>query len=134
MTDSTVTDSSSTNSNKERVGKVFVVDPNPPGMEVIPPEDLFIYVKFSASPRSSVTYGGTLEGAAEFFDSGVSDEVDFISTKISYKDGKLDPNPQQTYATTDWTEIGGFKRSDTRSSGMLEGFGIKSIDIKYNAK
>jgi len=133
MADPTVTDSSSTNSNKERVGKVFVVDPNPPGMEVIPPEDLFIYVKFSAYPRSSVTYGGTLEGDAEFFDSGVSDEVDFISTKISYKDGKLDPNPQQTYATTDWTEIGGFKRSDTRSSGILEGFGIKSIDIKYNA-
>ena len=40
---------------------------------------------------------------------------------------------QKTYATTDWTEIGGFKRSDTRSSGILEGFGIKNIDIKYNA-
>jgi len=129
----TVGDFSSSKSNKERTGKVFVVDPNPPGMEVVPPEDLFIYVKFSAYPRSRTTYGGTLEGDAVLFDSGVEDEVNFISTRISYKEGKLDPNPQQTYATTDWTEIGGFKRSDTRSSGILEGFGIKNIDIKYNA-
>lgn len=128
-----VNDQSSTESNKERIGKVFVVDPNPPGMEQIPPEDLFIYVNFSAYPRSKTTYGGTLEGDAVLFDSGVEDEVNFISTKISYKEGKLDPNPQKTYATTDWTEIGGFKRSDTRSSGILEGFGIKSIDIKYDA-
>ena len=124
---------SSTDSNKEKSGNVFVIDPNPPGMDVVPPEDLFIYVKFSAYPRSRTTYGGTLEGDAVLFDSGVEDEVNFISTKISYKEGKLDPNPQKTYATTDWTEIGGFKRSDTRSSGILEGFGIKNIDIKYNA-
>jgi len=128
-----VSNTSSTDSNKEKSGNVFVVDPNPPGMEIIPPEDLFIYVKFSAYPRSRTTYGGTLEGDAVLFDSGVEDEVNFISTKISYKEGKLEPNPQKTYATTDWTEIGGFKRSDTRSSGILEGFGIKNIDIKYNA-
>lgn len=128
-----VSNTSSTDSNKEKSGNVFVIDPNPPGMEIIPPEDLFIYVKFSAYPRSRTTYGGTLEGDAVLFDSGVEDEVNFISTKISYKEGKLEPNPQKTYATTDWTEIGGFKRSDTRSSGILEGFGIKNIDIKYNA-
>ena len=33
-----VGDFSSSESNKERTGKVFVVDPNPPGMEVIPPD------------------------------------------------------------------------------------------------
>jgi hypothetical protein len=115
-------------------GSVFLVDPNPPGMDIIPPEDMFIYVKFSAYPRSRATYGGnTLEGDPIVFDSGVEGEVHFISTKISYKDGKLDPPLQKSYATTDWTNIGGFKDEDSRSAGILEGFGIKSIDIKYNA-
>ena len=110
-------------------GKVFVVDPNPIQNDIIPPEDMFIYVKFSAYPRNRVTYNG--EG---FTTRGVEDEVNFISTKIRYNnEGKLDPNPQQTYATTDWTNISGFKGEDTRSSGILEGFGIKSINIKYSA-
>jgi len=120
----------------EKVGKAFIVDPNPPGMEIVPPEDLFIYVKFSAYPRSRVTYGGqTLEGNAINFNNGIEDEVHFISTKIKYdyKTGKLDPPLQKTYATTDWTNIGGFNASDTKSAGVLEGFGIKSIDIKYNS-
>ena len=113
----------------EEIGKVFVVDPNPIQNDIIPPEDMFIYVKFSASPRNRVTYNGD-----SFVTRGVEDEVNFISTKIRYNnDGKLDPNTQQTYATTDWTNIGGFKGEDTRSSGILEGFGIKSINIKYNA-
>jgi hypothetical protein len=124
----------SENSSGNKKGRVFVVDPNPPGMDVIPPEDMFIYVKFSAYPRSRTTYGGnTLEGDPIIFDSGIEGEVHFISTKISYKDGQLDPPLQKTYATTDWTNIGGFKSENTRSQGILEGFGIKSIDIKYNA-
>jgi hypothetical protein len=116
----------------EKVGKAFIVDPNPPGMEMIPAEDLFIYVKFSAYPRSRLTYGGESVGN---FNSGIEDEVHFIATKINYnKDtGRLDPPLQKTYATTDWTNIGGFNSSDTRSGGILEGFGIKSIDIKYNS-
>ena len=123
----------STNNNKK--GSVFVVDPNPPGMDIVPPEDLFIYVKFSAYPRSRTTYGGnTLAGDPIIFNSGVVDEVNFISTKISYNDaGKLDPSLQKSYATTEWTQIGGLNNSETRSAGVLEGFGIKSIDIKYNA-
>jgi hypothetical protein len=47
--------------------------------------------------------------------------------------GKLDPSLQKSYATTEWTQIGGLNNSSTRSAGVLEGFGIKSIDIKYNA-
>ena len=51
----------------DKIGKAFIVDPNPPGMEMIPAEDLFIYVKFSAYPRSRVTYGGENKN----FNSGV---------------------------------------------------------------
>ena len=126
---------SNSGANNNKKGSVFVVDPNPPGMDIVPPEDLFIYVKFSAYPRSRLTYGGTsLAGNSINFNSGVEDEVNFISTKISYNDaGKLDPSLQKSYATTEWTQIGGLNNSSTRSAGVLEGFGIKSIDIKYNA-
>jgi len=126
---------SNNSSDNNKKGSVFVVDPNPPGMDIVPPEDLFIYVKFSAYPRSRTTYGGnSLDGNSINFNSGVEDEVNFISTKISYNDaGKLDPSLQKSYATTEWTQIGGLNNSSTRSAGVLEGFGIKSIDIKYNA-
>ena len=105
-------------------GVFLFVDPNPPGMDIVPPEDLFIYVKFSAYPRSRTTYGGnTLAGDPFIFNSGVADEVNFISTKISYNgDGKIDPSSQKTYATTEWTQIGGLNNSETRSAGILEGF------------
>ena len=116
----------------DQKGSLFIVDPNPPGRDMIPPEDMFIYVKFTASPRSRNTYGGTdpKTNKNTFFTSG-TDEVDFISTKIRYNpDGILGDN-QKTYATTSWTNIGGL--GPTESRGVLEGFGIKSIDIKYNA-
>ena len=48
-------------------GKAFIVDPNPPNNETIPLEDMFIYVKFSAYPRSRTTYNGTdLSGDDQF--------------------------------------------------------------------
>ena len=118
--------------NVQNIGKIFVVDPNPPNNETIPLEDLFIYVKFTAYPRSRTTYNGTDLSGNDFINFGVEDEVNFISTKIRYnEDGKLDPPTQQTYATTDWTNISTF--GDSTSGGILEGFGIKSISIKYNA-
>jgi hypothetical protein len=113
----------------KEVGRLFVVDPNPPGskgLEQIPPEDLFIYVKFTATPRSRLSFAGQENLGA----GGVTDEINFISSEIRYSpDGKLDPETQETFATTNWTGIGG----ESSSGGVLEGFGIKSIDIKYNA-
>ena len=110
--------------NVKQQGSLFIVDPNPPGRDMIPPEDMFIYVKFSATPRSRFIDGGV--------ENGVADEVDFISTKIKYdSSGELDPKSQKTYSTTSWTNIGGLAPEESR--GVLEGFGIKSIDIKYNA-
>jgi predicted chitinase len=110
--------------NVKQIGGLFIVDPNPPGRDMIPPEDMFIYVKFSATPRSRFIDGG--------IENGVDGEVDFISTKIKYNtSGELDPKSQKTYSTTSWTNIGGLAPEESR--GVLEGFGIKSIDIKYNA-
>lgn len=113
----------------EEVGRLFIVDPNPPGssgLEQIPPEDLFIYVKFTATPRTRLSF----EGQENLGAGGVTDEINFITSEIRYSpDGKLDPQQQETFATTNWTGIGG----ESSSGGVLEGFGIKSIDIKYNA-
>ena len=111
-----------------QTGSFYLVDPNPPNNEIINTEDMFIYVKFSAYPRSRSTYG--VKNSSDLFD--VNDEVNFISTEIRYgADGKLNPPSQKTYATTEWSSIGSF--NNTKSRGVLEGFGIKSIDIKYNA-
>ena len=41
--------------------KIFIVDPNPPGMGMHPPEDMFLYVKFSAMNRNRNTYLGDNE-------------------------------------------------------------------------
>ena len=103
--------------------KIFLVDPNPPGMEMHPPEDMFIYVKFSAFNRNRSDLVET-EG-----------EINFIATQVNYNDdGEIMTNEegvQKSYATTNYTKIGG--TVDPNSRGILEGFGIKSIDIKYDA-
>tara|TARA_Y100000589_G_scaffold42490_1_gene35661 strand:- start:37998 stop:43232 length:5235 start_codon:yes stop_codon:yes gene_type:complete len=102
---------------------IYLVDPNPPGMEIHNSEDLFIYVKLSAFDRNRSNTSGT------------SGEINFIATQVDYDaEGEIIKNndgKQKTYATTDYTRIGGTQPSDSR--GILEGFGIKSIDIKYNA-
>ena len=51
--------------NVNNFGRIFVVDPNPPNNETIPLEDLFIYVKFTAYPRSRTTYNGRLKRIAK---------------------------------------------------------------------
>lgn len=114
-------------SDKPKVEKknqnVYLVDPNPPGMEAHNTEDLFIYVKLSAFDRNRSNTSGT------------SGEINFIATQVNYNSkGEIIKNSegkQQTYATTDYTRIGGVTPADGR--GILEGFGINSIDIKYNA-
>ena len=96
-------------------GFLKLVDPNPPGREVVPTEDLFIYVKLSARSKERC---GT---------NGDETEVNFIATKLD-----SNANDGTSYATTDYTEIGGLS-IDQNKEGTLEGFGIKSIDITYNA-
>ena len=122
----------------KEVGNLFIVDPNPPGsggLEQFPPEDLFIYVKFSATPRSRQIFEGTnSNGQSEVFNGGVQDDINFIATEIKYNSEGIIETPfgektVDSYATTNWTGIGG----NSTSGGILEGFGIKSIDIKYNA-
>ena len=110
----------------EQKAGLFLVDPNPPGRGVVPTEDMFIYVKFTAEERNRgvKTLSESRDG-----------EINFIATEVKYNSSgepiKNLMGKTESYATTSYTDLGGFK--NTHSSGSLEGFGIKNIDIKYNA-
>jgi predicted chitinase len=115
-------------------GKLVLVDPNPPDREVVPVEDLFIYVKLRAytKNRSVIENDSGRNGAnVESDDDPNGTEVNFIATKIEYEaDGETPINDGVTYATTDYTEIGGLSIEEN-SSGNIEGFGIGDISINY---
>ena len=123
-----------TEANVKQGNKIYIVDPNPPEMEKHSPEDMFLYIKFKATNRNRSTYLGKDETTQtdQFTNTGTEGEINFIATQVNFNaDGQITPDPQQTYATTSYTNIGGMQESNSR--GNLEGFGIKSIDIKYNA-
>ena len=111
---------------------MMLIDPNPSGRDVLPAEDMFIYISLRAEERSRgvVTVG---ENENEFEESrfGV---IEFVATEVKYN-AKGEPyknimGDEISYATTNYTNIGGIQNSF--GSGMLEGFGISSINIKYN--
>ena len=123
-----------TEANVKQGNKIYIVDPNPPEMEKHSPEDMFLYIKFKANNRNRSTYLGKDETTQtdQFTNTGTEGEINFIATQVNFNaDGQITPDPQQTYATTSYTNIGGIQESNSR--GTLEGFGIKNIDIKYNA-
>ena len=112
---------------------LFLVDPNPPGSGVLPAEDMFIYVKFTATERSRGVV--TLTDSDSSINESRDGEINFIASEVKY-DASGEPlknlmGKTESYATTNYTDIGGVKNS--YSSGSLEGFGIKNISIKYNA-
>jgi hypothetical protein len=118
----------------EEKGHLLLVDPNPPGRETPPLEDLFIYVKLKAIPRSrSVIFNDSGKGPSiESDDDPNGNEVNFIATKIDYNSPKGD-SKYSSYATTDYTDIGGLSLDEQNYGGIVEGFGIKSINITYNS-
>ena len=118
---------------KQENAGMFLVDPNPPGRGVLPVEDMFIYVKFTAQERSRGI--ATLTSGDNTVEQNNPGEINFIATEIKYNafgEPLRDIRGEaKTYATTNYTNIGGI--ADSYSAGLLEGFGIKNIDIKYNA-
>ena len=118
---------------KQENAGMFLVDPNPPGRGVLPVEDMFIYVKFTAQERSRGI--ASLTSGDNTVEQNKAGEINFIATEIKYNafgEPLRDIRGEaKTYATTNYTNIGGI--ADSYSAGLLEGFGIKNIDIKYNA-
>ncbi len=118
----------------EDTGHLLLVDPNPPGRETPPLEDLFIYVNLKAITRNrSVIFNDSGKGPSIESDGDPNgNEVNFIATKIDYNSPKGD-SKYTSYATTDYTEIGGLSLNEENYGGVVEGFGIKSINITYNS-
>ena len=113
--------------NYEKVNNLFLVDPNPSGSNKIPEEELFIYISLIARSK----YRGVGESMSE-----AEGKIRFISTEISkngdeIKSDGTSKDSFKSYATTNYTNIGGFASQE--SDGLLEGFGISSINIKYGA-
>ena len=61
---------------------LFLVDPNPSGRNVVPVEDMFIYVKLTATERSRGVV--TLAQNDNEFDESRFGEIDFIATEVKY--------------------------------------------------
>ena len=115
--------------NAKETGKLILIDPN---KELVQNEDLFIYVKLKAysKSRSVILNDSGEEGGSVESDSASNEtEVNFIATKID-PDSKDSEGNFTTYATTDYTDIGGL---NVERGAVVEGFGINSIDITYNA-
>ena len=119
--------------NVEQVGAgLMLIDPNPSGRNVLPAEDMFIYVSLTAKERSRgvVTIG---PNENEFEESRFG-EIEFVATEVKYNQAgepmKDIMGDVTSYATTNYTNIGGIQNSF--GSGLLEGFGITSINVKYN--
>ena len=119
-----------TSADKSGKASLFLVDPNPPGRDVVPNEDLFMYVKLQATKknRSVLEVDGSSSGAEIFNTSDSDGVINFIATSVDK--GSTEQTITNSYATTDWTNMGGVKDG---SSGILEGFGINSINISFGA-
>ena len=93
----------------------WVYDPNPRGRDVIPPEDLFVWISFRSLPksRSVIETDGTY--SSSFFD---SKGIQFITSTTQNGKG---------YVTTNYTNIGG------RQTSEREAFGITNIEMSYGA-
>ena len=90
---------------------------------------LIIYVKLKAYTKSRsviINESGRDGSSVESDDDPNGTEVNFIATKLD------ENSPDKiSYATTDYTEIGGLNLENNKS-GTLEGFSINSINsIKY---
>ena len=118
------------NVNVATKNKIFLVDPNPPGRDKIPEEDLFLYISLFAQS----THRGVGDSANS--DTG---EISFIATQsteeiydVSEDSNNTKRTTYKSYATTNYTDMGGTSAQQD-SEGMLEGFGINSINVEYGA-
>lgn len=101
-------------------GRLLYIDPNPPGQELINPEDLSILVELTTDrkSRSTISSGGEITST---FDS---------SGTVSFLEGSPVGSSGRRSLTTSYTEIN--TRFDKPSDDDLEGFGMTDIDIKFN--
>ncbi len=117
------------NSKIETKGKINLINPNGYGRDIPAAEDLFLYVSLRTTTKTRSIIVTDEDGQNQTSNQSGDNEINFIATKVDLnsedEDGKF-----TSYATTDYTEIGGLNIGG--STGNNESLGISSIDITYN--
>jgi len=112
---------------------VRFLDPNPLG-EIVPHEDLFIYVSLKAKTKSKTLLEQNANDKINLSEM-ISNGVDLItpSRTVEVVSGKGLFKPKLEL-TTDWTEIGAFKSPNNKIHKDFEGFGITNVDIEIKSQ
>ena len=108
---------------------VRILDPNPYG-EIVPPEDLFIYISLIAKQRSKSVLTQNVDGFYDF-DTFKANTIDLANPQETIPGSTLFKSKPNL--TTDWTEIGGHDPKNNLYKDY-EGFGITNIDIKIQSQ
>ena len=115
-------------------GKVRIIDPNPLA-QIVPHEDLFIYVSLKANQRSKTLLTQSDNNGGIKIENFIRNTIDLTvpqQTTEMIDGSKLFSNVAAL--STEWTEIGGspFKENDLGKD--FEGFGITNIDIEVKSQ
>jgi len=115
-------------------GKVRIIDPNPLA-QIVPHEDLFIYVSLKANQRSKTLLTQSDNNGGIKIENFIRNTIDLTvpqQTTEMVDGSKLFSNVAAL--STQWTEIGGspFKENDLGKD--FEGFGITNIDIEVKSQ
>ena len=110
---------------------VRIIDPNPLG-QIVPHEELFIYVNLKARQKSKTLLTSTESGEVSLSNQIKSDINIGVPQQETVAGSKLFKT--KPGLTTDWTEIGGFKKTDDKNYKDFEGFGITNVDIKIQSQ
>ncbi len=110
---------------------VRIIDPNPLG-QIVPHEELFIYVNLKARQKSKTLITSDQNGQVSLSNQIKSDVNIGVPQQETVTGSKLFKT--KPGLTTDWTEIGGFKKTDNKNYQDFEGFGITNVDIKIQSQ
>lgn len=113
--------------------EVRIIDPNP-GQEIVPHEDMFIFVSLKAKQKSKSILTETDSPKVVEITNENKSTIDLASPQIeTFKDSHLFRS--KPYLSTDWTEIGGTMfKSDRDLYTDYEGFSITNIDIEIKSQ
>ena len=114
---------------------VRVIDPNPL-QEIVPLEDLFIYVSLRAKQKSKSILT-EIDGKKISLVNENRSSVDLITPQRTQTVDGTSLFASKPMLTTDWTEIGGHNFSATKvgdNGKDFEGFGITNIDIEIKSQ
>jgi hypothetical protein len=114
---------------------IKVIDPNPIG-QIVPQEDLFIYVSLKAKQKSKsvLTEDQNTTGGKYNLNNDVRGSIEMTVPQQKFGADQLFSN--KPFLTTDWTQIGG-NPDQAKLGGIgndFETFGITNVDIEIKSQ